>query len=117
MHDFGFDASTNLLNEILRFDEFVDWSRFLNLMETLIHKNSGESLDEYICSLGKSIDASDGLNFEEIVKIIRYGLEKLIMYSLGLFRFKDNFYDGYELLFSKQLFKEMGVPIEDVINV
>jgi len=37
-------------------------------------------------------------------------------------RFKDSFYDGYELLFSKQLFKEMELatdqlmPVEDLRN-
>jgi Ca2+-binding EF-hand superfamily protein len=40
LHSFGFDASTNLLNEILKFEEFIEWPRFVSLMETLIHKNS-----------------------------------------------------------------------------
>jgi hypothetical protein len=49
-------------------------------MESLIHKNSSEALDEYLVSLSKDPLDNPALTYEDVVKIIRYGLEKLIMY-------------------------------------
>lgn len=73
---FGFDTSPNLLSQLLNHKPFINWDNFLRLMESLIHKNSSESLDEYLDTL----PTKDRLSYEQVVQIIRFGLEKLIMY-------------------------------------